>query len=465
MAKWTNHVAIAVPRNGTTSHTAAPSSGTVVVGSTFTPAAGSFFVCIAVGSATASTPAGWVRNGADGGGTVIYAWSKIAVGGGSDTVTTTHNTSDVPYLFHFFEFPAGTRFGLIHAPGTITSGAANPAIGGLYGTNLVMAVKAVSDAIAASPISGVWDGSNVELLDTNVDTNGVTAGYFASIAYQEDYVSASYQPTCTVSGSGSLMEVMTFSLDVGGVNDPTGDAGSFTNHVALVAPANGSFTHTVDPSSGVPMAGTPFTPTAGRLLLCVVDGAVTTWGPGGNGTAPPDWSRLGTGESEAVNNTGLYVFWKTAAGSDTIAMTHNGSDYPVIAHFFEFPTGSTFTGSVKNASIGETQANPTLSGLTGTKFVMAAKTHGHTDPNNTYSTVWDSPNKGVLHYTHGAPNAFLISICYQAGYASATYAPTCTVLRAGNYESLTFAVDVATEPEPPPAVILQGPTRSNLILR
>jgi len=42
---------------------------------------------------------------------------------------------------------------------------------------------------------------------------------------------------------------------------------TFTNHVTIHAPANGTTSHTVDPSSGTVGNGSLFTPTAGRLLV------------------------------------------------------------------------------------------------------------------------------------------------------------------------------------------------------
>src|SRR6478735_9379450 len=104
------------------------------------------------------------------------------------------------------------------------------------------------------------------------------------------------------------------------------------NHVAINTPRNATTTHTVDPSTGTAANGTLFTPTAGNLLVCLVEGAVTS-------TTPTGWT-LPTGGS-AVNNTGHYVWYRTAAGGDTFTTTHNGSNYPVLFDFYEFASGST----------------------------------------------------------------------------------------------------------------------------
>ena len=44
------------------------------------------------------------------------------------------------------------------------------------------------------------------------------------------------------------------------------------NHVAIATPRNTLTTHTVNPASDTAVAGTNFTPTAGRFLLLVIDG-------------------------------------------------------------------------------------------------------------------------------------------------------------------------------------------------
>ena len=107
---------------------------------------------------------------------------------------------------------------------------------------------------------------------------------------------------------------------------------SWLNHAAIEAPRNGTTTHTVTPSAGTAVAGTTFfTPTAGRLLVCLAEGSVTS-------TTPSGWT-LPTGGS-AINNTGLYVWYKTAAGNDSLTTTHNGSNYDVIFDFYEFPSGT-----------------------------------------------------------------------------------------------------------------------------
>lgn len=221
------------------------------------------------------------------------------------------------------------------------------------------------------------------------------------------------------------------------------------NHAAIAAARNGTATHTVNPAStGTVVAGSAFTPTAGRLLVCAVEGAVTTTGTagGGGGTAPTGWT-LPTGGS-AVNNTGLYVFHKNAAGSDTLVGEHNGSNYPCMFHFFEFPAGSTFVSSVSGTALSDNTANPNLTGLTGTNLAMAAKARGNpTDP-ITISGAWSGATE-LIDYDEpygSSTDGYWYSLAYSEDYAGASFQPTCTVTQTAggtSYEALTWAVNVA----------------------
>lgn len=217
MASWINRVLIAAPRNGTTDHALNPSSSTNAVGGTpFTPTAGTRLVLLAYGPATTGTPTGWTlpTNGAavsDGG---LYVWHRVAAGG--DTVTVTHNASDVPIAFEFFEFAAGTTFvGCVQAGG-VASAVANPNLTGLTGTNAVFGVTGFTiHADGATAPSIAWDSPNVEVNDFAVDKAlGGTDGYCFGVATQDSYASASYQPTPTMTNMGGTSERLTFALNV-----------------------------------------------------------------------------------------------------------------------------------------------------------------------------------------------------------------------------------------------------------
>lgn len=138
---------------------------------------------------------------------------------------------------------------------------------------------------------------------------------------------------------------------------------SWLNRVVIAAPRNTTAAHTIDPASGTVVSGAAFTPTAGRLLVCLLEGAVTS-------TTPSGWDL----EAEAVFYTGLYCWSRTAVGSDTISTTHNGSNYPVVAEFIEFPAGTTLDQVVAATEVsGDGGAGPALVDLpAGTRTVIAA---------------------------------------------------------------------------------------------
>lgn len=220
------------------------------------------------------------------------------------------------------------------------------------------------------------------------------------------------------------------------------------NHAAVAAPRNGTNSHTVGPNGtgGTVVAGSAFTPTAGNFLLVVVDGAVTS-------TTPAGWTLPTNGS--AINNTGLYVWYRaSAAGSDTIATTHNGVDYPAVFDFYEFPAGSTFKSSAAATAVSASGgAGPTLSGLTGTNWTAGAagQNRGPADPATTITwnagteaTDTSAAASGTDGYTYGltyTDDDVATSKSYAATFSSTSF----------TVERLVFAV-VAADPPPPAAV-------------
>lgn len=168
------------------------------------------------------------------------------------------------------------------------------------------------------------------------------------------------------------------SAKVGGGGAPTS---GLINHVAIAAPRNGTTTHTVGPSSGAVVAGTVFTPTAGNLLLCVANGSVTS-------TTPSTWT-LPSGGS-AINNSGLYLWYKTAAGGDSFTITHNASNYPELLEFFEYAAGATFLGCAAATNVAVAGgAGPSLGSLTGTYDAYGTLGYAHAGT-NAISVNWAS---------------------------------------------------------------------------
>jgi hypothetical protein len=230
---------------------------------------------------------------------------------------------------------------------------------------------------------------------------------------------------------------------------------TWSNHVTIAGPRNGTTSHTIDPNGGTVVAGANFTATAGRLLVACADGGVTS-------TTPSGWT-LPTGGS-AINQSGLYVWWRSAAGSDTFSSTHNASNYPVVFDIYEFAAGSSFVSSAASTGGSPTGATgPTLSGLTGTNWVAAVAGQANASGEPSSSVAW---NNGVeaadTSVVFSATDGYTYSLSYREDYASATAASTATITgNTSNFvERLVFAVNVAGGATPLPPEFVQPPRRA-----
>lgn len=216
---------------------------------------------------------------------------------------------------------------------------------------------------------------------------------------------------------------------------------TYLNHVTVKAARNGTTSHVVDPSSATGVVdGTPFTPTAGRLLVCLVGGSVVNATPSG-------WTLPTNGAQ--VNMGGLYVFHRDAAGGDTVTLTHGtSSDYPIAVDFYEFAAGSTFVGAAGNVSVSSGGAGPTLSGLTGTNWLAGAL--NVSNPQTGATTIsWSvgveevdvsEPQSGTDGYAYG------LTVSEDFTGASYSTAATWTGATVHPAERLVFAVNVAAGP-------------------
>jgi len=154
-------------------------------------------------------------------------------------------------------------------------------------------------------------------------------------------------------------------------------------------------------------------------------------------TLPTGWALAPNGS--LVGGGGLYLWTKTAAGGDSVSTTHNGSNFAVIFHFFEFAAGAVLQ-DCQNNSIIATAANFAISGLTGTtNIVMGAKAGSVASASGSWNlSMTESLDINVP--TVGT-QGFWMGDAYLPNYSSATFQPTCTVASGtGNYESLTWAV-------------------------
>lgn len=229
------------------------------------------------------------------------------------------------------------------------------------------------------------------------------------------------------------------------------------NHVAINAPKNATNTHTVNPASGTVFTGTLFTPTSGNLLVCLSDGAVTS-------TTPSGWTLPTNGS--AINNCGLYVWHRTAAGGDTFTTTHNGSNYAVGFDIYEFPAGSTFGTCVSAISVAYNGAGPTLSGLTGTNLLCAAASQGVPDPAVAQSSTWSAGTEAADCSVGGVgTDGYAYSLAYLEDSVLTSWSSAATFTSSSvTVERLVFSVAVAASAAGKTPVIRRNPSRG-LVLR
>lgn len=307
MVQWVNRSLIQAPRNGTTSHTVS-----------FTPAtSGNLLVCVAEGAVTSTTPTGWTlpANGSAVNNTGLYVWYKTATASES-SFSTTHNGSNYPAAFVVYEFLAGSAFVKSATANNLATGAANPALTGLTGTNLTFGAIGVDDTASNAYVSTAWSGtgSPVEDVDLAVADSG-TDGYGLSVAYVESNTATSFQPTgaATQTGTAVTKEALTFAVNVVA---PSGSA--FSGSVALSG--SGSLTGAGKPATS---GSTPLTGT-GSLALGGKPSTTGTVAASGTGTLTLSGAPNAAG-SLALGGTGTLSFSSGTGYTGTLNLSGTGS--------------------------------------------------------------------------------------------------------------------------------------------
>lgn len=317
----------------------------------------------------------------------------------------------------------------------------------------------VSPNAAGVTLSGT--DTQLDFLSSIGDTDNTTGTRTLLAVYGRQLGTAGASPTPSVTWPAvSGANIMAVALKAAGNASPTAaftkSTPTYTNRVTMRYARNGTTSHTFNPSSATGATvtdGQLFTPTAGRFLVGIVEGAVTTTGTagGGGGTAPTGWTLPANGA--AVNNTGLYVFYKTAAGSDTMLGQHNGSNYTSVVTFIEYPAGTTFLKAAQTTGIDLSTAGPALTGLTGTNDLWGAVATGLSGTNMTYtSTSWTGtpvPTKvadAVEAYVTGQTDTYAFSAAQAQLSAVTSWTPNGNMAGAGliSKEALAFAVTPVT---------------------
>lgn len=226
------------------------------------------------------------------------------------------------------------------------------------------------------------------------------------------------------------------------------------NHATVLGARNGTTTHTLsaDGTGGSVIAGSGFTPTSGRLLVCFGNGGVTA-------TTPTGWTLPTNGS--AIGNTGLYVWWRTATATsaDQVATTHNGSNYPFVFDFYEFPSTASFNKAAAASGTANGGAGPNLTTLTGTNWTAGAAGNwtGNGQSIGTYSWGTGTEITDVAAAYSGTDGyAFSTTATDQDTATSRSYAATYSGSTSG-FERLAIAISVAAASTPaiPPFLIMQ----------
>lgn len=277
MAKWINR-AVANETTASANHTFTVPSTT----------AGNLLVAVVACGNLLSTPSGWVKEATANYSLETACFTKTAAGGETSFVFSSTGGT-LPMFAAIYEFPAGTTWvGDASISGAAT-GAANPNLTGLTGTNFTFGIVSCYDITTGSTISCVWSGtgSPVEDFDINLDKGSVN-GHFASLAYVEDNTASSFQPTGTLTNNPDLKEAITAAVNIPQpLTISLRAAGTATGATAAVTAVN---------------PAVPSGATTGDLSV------LTVWAKPYNTviTTPSGWTKIG----EATNGT-------TASGTDT----------------------------------------------------------------------------------------------------------------------------------------------------
>lgn len=197
--------------------------------------------------------------------------------------------------------------------------------------------------------------------------------------------------------------------------------------------ANGTSSHTC----------TFTTASAGNLLVAVMGGGVTF-------TTPTGWTLV----TSAVNSGGLYVFTKTASGSESsFSTTHNASDAAIKGVVYEFFAGSAVlgtAGSQINIDPNAVRTGPDTTGLSGTYTRFAARTQIVTSADNVPSTAWTVPSvKDYDAYVpQGSATGISLTIAFDDGVTGSSFTPSANTTSSigTGLEGVSFAVSVVSPP-------------------
>lgn len=212
MAKWLNRTAGVAPRNGTTSHTITFATDG---DAPFTPTDGRVLLAVTDGPITQVWPGTWTERLSP----VNFSELSVATRtvSGDTAVTVTHNNSNRPFIYVFYEFPLGTTWVNGASAANTAKAAAQPTVTGLPGTQVTVMFGLGERMNASTPTpSATWVDPLIEDLDLTT-AFATTDGCWLSVAYEDNVVATSAATTPTISGGDlTAYERVSFAIDVPG---------------------------------------------------------------------------------------------------------------------------------------------------------------------------------------------------------------------------------------------------------
>lgn len=196
-----NRAIFDLTRNGTDSHSVNTASATgLIAGAAFTPTPGTLLVALVYGAVTTDTPSGWtlptggeaVNNGG------AYLFHRISAAG-SGAFSLKHNDINHPVMLAVYEFAAGAALLASSSATNLEATDPNPALTGLAGTSLRIALKGGILGDGLNEREGVWTGASEDFEVNNLYS--ATPGYFASVAFLTSDT-PTWQATCEIAPAG-----------------------------------------------------------------------------------------------------------------------------------------------------------------------------------------------------------------------------------------------------------------------
>lgn len=196
MPMWTNRGSGVGAANGTTTHT---------VTIPFSPTSGRLLVAVMGGAVTFTTPTGWTAGPSQVGNQGLYVFTKTS-DGTETSISTTHNGSNYPITWAFYEFASGSAL----------TGTAGTATGVATGTTVWATVTALPGTAVTVFGAGTMGASSgvtsyscaftapwIEDVDSFTAAGASPEGTYLAVGYQDGVTTTTSAVLGSVTGTGT----------------------------------------------------------------------------------------------------------------------------------------------------------------------------------------------------------------------------------------------------------------------